>query len=240
MIWLSDARRELLEALGVRRYVIGGIVTLALTVAGAISLQITGTGMTPLASAFLVLIVVLGFILFCVLDRCVTHQRKRTPKIEVFLDRKYEGVETFHQSDGTLVKYVQLSVRSVTEAPLFDCQVRLRQVERVNDDGTYESLLNESMTCDWSKTSVDASRRTMIQTGDVVRANLFFVKENPPHVLNQSLSEGDMKLFNSMMPPGCYRLTVSASAQGISARPKQFILSWGGSFDAVSIKEQAA
>ena len=240
MAWLSEARRELLAALGIRRYVIGGIVTLVLTVAGAVSLQITGAALGPLTSSLLVLVVVLGFVLLCVLDRCVVHQRKAAPKIRVFLDKKYEGVETFHQTDGTLVKYIQLSVRSETEAPLFDCQVRLRQVERVNDDGTYESLLNESMTCDWSKTNVDASKRTMIQTDDVVRANLFFVTESPPHVLNQSLSGGDMKLFNSMKPPGHYRLTVSASAQGISARPKQFILSWGGSFDTISMKEEAA
>jgi hypothetical protein len=40
-----------------------------------------------------------------------------------------------------------------------------------------------------------------------------------------------------MKPPGQYRLTVSASAQGISAKSKQFILSWGGSFNAVSMEE---
>jgi hypothetical protein len=237
MVWLSDAWREILAALGVRRYVISGIVTLVLGVAGAISLHVTGTAMSPQTHAFLALIVVLGFLFFCVLNRAITLRRQATPSIKVFLDKTHNGVEEFHMSNGTTAKYIQVSVCSETKSPLYECQVRLQKVERVCDDGTFESLLNESLTCDWSKTPVDAIKRATIQTDDVVRANLFFVQASAPKTLQQSLVGGDMKLFNHMQPKGKYRLTIRASAQGISAAPKQFVLDWGGSFDAISMEE---
>src|SRR5205807_2167922 len=79
------------------------------------------------------------------------------PKIDAHLDQKSSGVQVVETqlrmippTPGPLTKYVQIIVCSKTDAPLVDCEARLTNVVRLEDDGTEREILSEQVLCVWS------------------------------------------------------------------------------------------
>lgn len=175
-------------------------------------------------------------------DRADAAERRLIPNISVFLDQGSAGVrvvETIVQATGARgadSKWVQLMVRPATDAPLIDCEVRLLAVERLNEDGSSETILDEPVFCIWSNTPAELNRRMTIPAGVAQPANIFSTHDvQSPQLIPETLPHIKPRLLREMRTPGRYRLQISVSANDTLPVVRLLILNWDGSFQRLSI-----
>jgi hypothetical protein len=229
----GDHISTLKEAVGMRRFIVGSVATAAIAALQWVS-GVPGMSWVSNIPNYAVAIAVAALLLFWWLLSYATQLRKqREPKIKVFLDEKHGGVKLYPSIPPS--KWIQVTVHSTTDAPLIDCEARLVNVERRNDDGSVENLLDQPIWCRWDDMEGAEKRRTTIPSGISHGAMLFnaFQGQNS---LNPDVDPPKSKLVNEIQKPGKYTLNLKVTAKDAQMCPASFILEWGGSFDKITLK----
>jgi hypothetical protein len=173
----------------------------------------------------------------------VTKLRERlAPKIQVFLEQRYNGVLGYTASGKVAVssdeankKWVQFTVACATDSTLVDCEVWLIRAERMSAGNATADLLEEKVRCDWS---IEGGRQHTIRPMGERRVNLFSFKRDdsgPKPTIDPLKST----LLNEIRTPGKYRLNVLVTAKDCPSSLTSFIFEWHD-FDNVKLTQEAA
>jgi hypothetical protein len=173
-------------------------------------------------------------------DRADVAEGKLVPRILVGAGVRV--VETLFEEDrrrGPDSKWVQLLVKSATDAPLIACEARLLNVERVNDDGSTEPISDEPIYCEWANTPPEQRMRMSVPAGVTQPANVFSVHDvADPELKPETLPHVKPGLLREIQAPGKYRLNIAVSADDAPTVPKSFLLEWDCSYGNIGIKEE--
>lgn len=166
---------------------------------------------------------------------------KLTPKIAFSIPEK-NGVLTIPVQSGALSKWVQITVQSVTDAPLVECEVWVNDIVRLNHDGTEVSIFDEPARCEWSQRQ--GIFTLTIRPGVLQRANLLslFEETSATHPVSIPIPRLDFVkiiLNTEIQTPGRYRIRLVATADKTPSVHKSFIFEWSD-FDNVALREDAA
>src|SRR5579864_8394591 len=101
----------------------------------------------------------------------IALEARLSPKISVSITNN--GVLEIPLGDATTSKWIQIIVRSLTDASLRDCEVWVNDIVRLHEDGTEFSVFDEAARCTWSQRYNNDSVRFTIPSGISQRANLF-------------------------------------------------------------------
>ena len=137
--------------------------------------------------------------------------------------------------DGPLSKWIQVTVRSETDAPLIDCEARLISVERISAGDRTENILDQPIWCRWDDTQESEQRRTTIPSGIAHGAMLFSAQANLSE-LRLEVIPPKLKLSEEIQKPGTYKLELRVTAKDAPTYPISFLFEWGGSFEKIKLK----
>jgi hypothetical protein len=169
-------------------------------------------------------------------------EERLSPRINAFLDPECNGVrvvETLIPAErrrGPDSKWVQLSVRSTTDAPLIDCETRLLRVERINDDQSIEVVSDEPAYCEWSNSPQDQRIRMNIPAEVAQPANLFSIHDiADAELIPETRPNIKPELLREIQAPGKYRLAIAVSARDAPTVRKSLLLEWNGTYQSLTI-----
>jgi hypothetical protein len=131
-------------------------------------------------------------------------------------------------------KWVQITVRSATKAPLVDCEARLTTVHRIKDDDTLELIEREPLFCGWSGLS---EARITIPPGISQSANLFSAYEGSDQ-LKLEIRPPKLRIGSEIQKPGRYRLGVSVTAKDTPPISRNYRFEWDGTFQHITLRPE--
>jgi len=173
-------------------------------------------------------------------NRAAAAEERLVPRI--LLGCRALVVETLiaeQQKRGPDSKWVQLLVKSATDAPLIDCETRLLTVERLNDVSSTESILDEPMYCEWSNSAPEQRMRMSIPGSVNQPANMFSIHDVADPVLKpETLPHIKPGFLREIQAPGRYRLNVAVSAKDAPTITRSFLLEWDGSYGQLIISQE--
>jgi hypothetical protein len=166
-------------------------------------------------------------------------EERLAPKIKVSLDPSYgiriaetrlnlpPGVPAQRGPDS---KYVQIMVRSATDAPLIECEARLIRVERIGDREMTEVILTEPTFCTWSRMEGEEQKRMTIPAKISQAANLFRVQQGNPR-LDTLTTNVHYDFDAEIQRAGNYKLTIAVYAKDCPTEIISLIFKWSGSYE---------
>jgi hypothetical protein len=172
-------------------------------------------------------------------------QHMLSPKIDIFLDPTNNGVRVVETSinpnplvRGPDSKWVQFSVKSMTDAPLVGCEARLLAAERLKVGGGTESISDEPIFCRWSNTDETRNTRMTIPPGVSQPANILSISQGQATLQPETAPYMKPRFLREIQKAGQYRLKVVVSAEGAQAQTASFVVDWGGSYDLIRIEKE--
>lgn len=184
----------------------------------------------PIASLPLLVWIVVGL-----LSRVVELEARLAPRIGVSLAQD-DGVYSLPVADLSQSAWAQIVISSLSSVALFDCEVHVVGLTRVEDDGTKTKLLEEDSRCSWSDEPVSLKTVT-IAPRVKKRANLFSKNEKSPGSLQMHIFPQKVILQTVTYTPGKYLIDIVVSARDAVSVSRSFIFSWGTTFEEISLKE---
>lgn len=168
-------------------------------------------------------------------------QVQNEPRIRAFLDPMDHGILTIPATDrNTLARvnsvWIQVSVEAATTAPLVDCEVRLIDMRRLNDDGTSESIVEEPVFCLWSQAHPGEERRMTIPEGVPQRVNLF-LRDSLRIIPQATVSPEKIRLTEGLAPPGRFKVSLAFTAKDTRTIRRSYLFEWGVTLTATKIAE---
>ena len=93
------------------------------------------------------------------------------PRISFRLASK-DGIWTLPLSNGSLSKWAQIDVTTLTDAPLIECEVWIMDVQRITSGLEPKSIMEEPARCQWSQAVSNEVLSLTVRPGVPRRANL--------------------------------------------------------------------
>jgi hypothetical protein len=148
-----------------------------------------------------------------------------SPKIGISINAN--GIADEKDRSGTLLaKRVQVIVKSLTAAPLLECQAEIERVERLESRGP-NILLDEPLRVEWG--NVDENEKfgkITISAGAQKRVNLFSISCVPGATLIPVIPTIKQEFMEGISKPGQYHVHVLVSSLSAPAVRREFILDW--------------
>jgi hypothetical protein len=174
-------------------------------------------------------------------ERVLNLEERLSPKIDVSLDPICNGIRVVQTainndalSRGPDSKWVQFLVKSMTEAPLVDCEARILTVERLKTDGSTELILDEPMFLQWSNVGAGQNTKMSIPSGVTQPCNMFSISQNQTIIKPETAPYMKPRMTREIQKPGKYKFNVVVSAIN-TFKPVTFLLEWGGSYDQIRL-----
>jgi hypothetical protein len=159
-----------------------------------------------------------------------SYQRRLTPKIRLFLEDG--GIHDFPCENGSVSRYVQITVTPATDEALIGCEARVESVARINIDGSVEEFPEEQLHFGWA--NCDALQLD-IKPRIKHRINLFWVNDADETELRIETRPAKFRLPLELQEHGDYRIVLNVAAANVPTLNATYRFHWGG-FDDVSLE----
>ncbi len=168
-------------------------------------------------------------------DKVKELSARLVPKIDVSLNASNGGVNTLQIKP--LQKWIQITVKSASDAPLFDCEVWVNRIQRMEGSEVVAELIQESVIALWSQISELENKRINIPSKVPQAANLFSLVDTETPRLYPQFHHVKHYLLDEIQKPGHYRIETVVSAKHCKSEKTHFLLDWSGKFENVKISE---
>jgi hypothetical protein len=175
-------------------------------------------------------------------ERADTLQERLRPIIDVFLDPNTKGVRFVDTvvydptqplvppKDGPGSLWVQLTVRSKTDAPLYDCEIRTLSL--TSESGHIN--ITEPLWAQWSN-GVAGQRAMLIPSGVPQPANLMAFDHHASRLSSQLVPEKAM-LDKKIQNPNVFIFRIAVSARDAVTEYRDAKIIWDGDPDHLRIE----
>jgi hypothetical protein len=244
--FIHDALAALREAIGLRRYAIGNLISFIVAIAGAALVWLTGAPMTSFDTYIVGACALLAVLFLSMLQYAVSLYRERIPLVDLsFVEDTHpwvSKVEHAHvpRADGTLTQTpahffsVQVVNKSATKR-LDGVRVELTDVEVMKNGLFHPAGFGETLTLAWAKHEPDGFVDRDIPSLGKYFANVISVNGvwNRIWIKCKTQYQTDQHLFRE---PGLYRLTVVATPASGAGKEIRLQLRWTGQWDQTWMK----
>lgn len=247
MKWLLQAFGELKSALGVRRYVIGGIATVVATILSFLYPHITGTQINPFLSVALVSLFVLLFIFVCLLDRAVQMRRTITPVINIECAPLVQSPMYIQQVAGgqpnvlteTSSVWVRGKVTVSGKLAARECNAVLIDLHRRRDDtDDWESVnFQDALELRWANVSGNPFNALSIPVGVRRYFDIFFCRTDTNEITLPGPWPSELR--DVFKERATYRFKVGVTSEGVT-KTISILVKWTGRCNELEAIEDPA
>jgi hypothetical protein len=157
-------------------------------------------------------------------------QDRLSPKIEIFIDKETNGIETTRGLNNAIVHYVQVCARSAFDSTVYDCKPHITKIEhRLKPGYEFTEIIAESLLAGWS---LQPEHGVTLSAGITHRFNVVWFEETiekPRHPSGVGLEGTPNKLsdfYDKTGKTGQYRYHVHVAGRDVAPTQGYLTITW--------------